>query len=222
MANPPGIFDPTIVAPAWFDETIVAVGWFDPDLVQSSGSSTAYTLTAAQGSYTLTGQSAVLNVGRVLTAAQGAYTLTGQDVLLKVGRVLVAEQGAYTVTGQDATLTFTPAGSTAYSMTADQGSFALTGIDAALTFSGVTAAVSVAGGVKKKNHEQDFFVAHHAFRGNKTTNMRQTWKLQIRAGGASQCRNTRHCKQSKRMFRSYLLGKYPFRSLAFQTLQSLN
>jgi hypothetical protein len=61
-------------------------------------------LTAAQGSYTDSGQAAILAVAHKLTAAQGAYTESGQAAALKRGRTLVAAQGAYTASGQSATL----------------------------------------------------------------------------------------------------------------------
>lgn len=120
----------------------------------------AYTLTAEQGSYTLTGQAAGLLAGRVLAAAQGSYTLTGQDVALLKGNTLTADQGSYALTGQDvallrglllsaaqgsyaltgqdATLTYTPLG--AFSLTADQGNYTLTGQSASLLWGPVLAA----------------------------------------------------------------------------------
>lgn len=42
----------------------------------------AYTLTAAQGSYTLSGQAAAFSRPRTLVAAQGSFTLSGQSVAL--------------------------------------------------------------------------------------------------------------------------------------------
>jgi hypothetical protein len=120
----------------------------------------AYTLTAEQGSYTLTGQAAALLAGRALAAAQGSYTLTGQDAALLKGNTLAADQGSYSLTGQDAallrglllsaaqgsyaltgqdaTLTYTPLG--AFSLTADQGSYALTGQSVSLLWGHVLAA----------------------------------------------------------------------------------
>lgn len=73
---------------------------------------TSYTLTAAQGSFTLTGQDANLVVGRLpLTADQGAYTLTGQDATLTYDQnfyTVTADAGSFTLTGQSAGLTYTP------------------------------------------------------------------------------------------------------------------
>jgi hypothetical protein len=65
---------------------------------------TTYTMTASQGSYTLTGQSMTPKVSRLLALAQGAFTLTGQAMSPKVSRLLTAAQGAYTLTGQAVTL----------------------------------------------------------------------------------------------------------------------
>ena len=97
----------------------------------STGTGPTYTLTAAQGSFTLTGQAAGLTASRLLTAAQGSYTLTGQAATLKAARLITAAQGSYTLTGQDATLTYTPA--VTYTLTAAQGAFTLTGQAAGLT-----------------------------------------------------------------------------------------
>lgn len=65
-----------------------------------------------------------------ITADQGSYTLTGQDAGLRATRVLTAEFGTYALTGQDATLTYVPA--QAFSLTADFGSYTLTGQTAVL------------------------------------------------------------------------------------------
>lgn len=88
------------------------------------------TLTAAQGTYTLTGQSVNLTIARRVTAEQGTYTLTGQDVTLRQGKTLTAEQGTYTLTEQSASLLVSRQISLA------QGSYTLTGQDVTLTKSG--------------------------------------------------------------------------------------
>lgn len=105
---------------------------------QAAGLLAGRVLAAAQGSYTLSGQAAALLKGNVLTAAQGSYALTGQDVGLLRGLLLSAAQGSYALTGQDATLTYTPLG--AFSLTADQGSYALTGQSVSLLWVPVLAA----------------------------------------------------------------------------------
>lgn len=88
------------------------------------------TLTADQGTYTLTGQSVNLTIARRVTAAQGTYTLTGQDVTLRQGKTLTAAQGTYTLTGQSASLLVSRQISLA------QGSYTLTGYEVTLTKSG--------------------------------------------------------------------------------------
>ena len=107
-----------------------------------------YTLTAASGSYSATGQAANLLASRILTADQGVYTYTGQAAGLGksftltasgascaytgiaaspvYNRVLTAAQGSYTVTGQSAAL------GKSYLFIADGSSYSLTGVDAAL------------------------------------------------------------------------------------------
>lgn len=112
-----------------------------------------YTLTADQGSYALTGQTAALLASRrlavdsgsyaltgyaanlvytpvggatyTLVAGSGSYALTGQAAGLRAARKLVAAQGSYGITGQAAGLY------RGYVLTAAQGSYTLTGRDAA-------------------------------------------------------------------------------------------
>lgn len=43
-----------------------------------------------------------------LTAASGSFALTGQDATLTVARLLIAGAGSFTLTGQDAALTYSP------------------------------------------------------------------------------------------------------------------
>lgn len=129
--------------------------YYVPQAAASGGS--PYTLTAAAGSYTLTGGAATLKVGRVVSAAAGSYTLTGNTATLAVGhklsaaagsfalavnaatlaygRKLPASAGSYTFTGNAATLTYTPLAG-AYRLTAAAGAFAVTGGDATLIYSG--------------------------------------------------------------------------------------
>lgn len=78
---------------------------------------------AAQGSYVLSGQAVALRIARLLGIAQGSYTLAGQAVALKHGYVLAAAQGAYALAGQNVTLTY----STARTLLVGQGSYTLTG-----------------------------------------------------------------------------------------------
>lgn len=66
---------------------------------------TAYTLTAAGGAFSLTGQAAAVKAGRVVPAAAGAVSLAGQAAALTAGRVIPADAGAVALTGQPAGLT---------------------------------------------------------------------------------------------------------------------
>lgn len=88
----------------------------------------SYTLVAAQGSYSLTGQAAGLRASRSLTAAQGSYSLNGQAATLRKSYPLVAAQGGYSLGGQAAGLRVDR------SLTAAQGSYALTGQAASLSY----------------------------------------------------------------------------------------
>jgi len=100
--------------------------WFDDIEGFDSAAVTGYTLTAAQGSLTLSGQAATPKYGRLLTAAQGSYTLSGQAAGLLFGYRLTAAQGSYALTGQAAGLLF------GYRLTAAQGAHTLTGQAAGL------------------------------------------------------------------------------------------
>lgn len=120
LANP---FDVAGWAP-----TVATVNrWFLRDWwITAPAGSGAYTLTAAQGSYSLTGQSAALRAARTIAAAQGTYSLTGQAVGLLAARKVVAAQGSYSLTGQAAGLTATR------NVTAAQGTYTITGQAAGL------------------------------------------------------------------------------------------
>jgi hypothetical protein len=72
----------------------------------ASGGTGTNTLTAAQGTYTLSGQPVATTIQRSLTADQGTYTLTGQDATLAKGNTLPADTGVYALTGFDANLYF--------------------------------------------------------------------------------------------------------------------
>jgi hypothetical protein len=65
-----------------------------------------YTITAVNGTYSLSGQTATLSFGRLLSAANGTYSLSGQTATLSFGRLLTAVNGTYLVSGQTATLSF--------------------------------------------------------------------------------------------------------------------
>lgn len=116
----------------------------------------SYSLTAEQGSYTLTGQAATLRASRRLTAAQGTYSHSGQAAVLRASRKLAAAQGSYAHTGQAANLradrrlsaaqgSYSHTGQAAalrrsFTLVAGQGSYTITGQDAALRASRVLVA----------------------------------------------------------------------------------
>ncbi len=60
----------------------------------------AYTMTATQQSFSLTGQSTALKADRRMTADQSTFTLTGQNVALPRGHSLPLVQASFTLTGQ--------------------------------------------------------------------------------------------------------------------------
>jgi hypothetical protein len=62
---------------------------------------TSYTVQAAVGTFTLTGQAANLVPRTALYADYGTFTLTGQAAMLGRNRIMVAEQGSFTLAGQD-------------------------------------------------------------------------------------------------------------------------
>lgn len=99
------------------------------------GGGPTYTLTAATGTFTLTGQAANLVVSRKLTTATGSFTLTGQSANLKVSRKLTAATGTFSLTGISANLVYTPVSGATYTLTAQTGVFNLTGQAAAFKVS---------------------------------------------------------------------------------------
>jgi hypothetical protein len=105
----------------------------DPFFFAGGGGAGAYTLTAAQGSFALTGQAANLLFGRKLTAAQASFTLNGQAVNFVHGYKFAAAQASFALSGQSANLLFNR------KLTAAQGSFALTGFAANLVYTTVGA-----------------------------------------------------------------------------------
>lgn len=98
------------------------------------GSGPTYTLTAAPGSFSLTGIASSLSAARILTANTASFTLTGQATSLKYNRVLAAEVGSFTMDGKNANLLFNRI------LTATTGGFTLTGNAANLVYTpfGVT------------------------------------------------------------------------------------
>lgn len=90
------------------------------------GGAVAYVMTAAPGSYAVSGATLIGGVNRKLVAASGAYALTGQAVLVPIGRRLVAGAGSYVLTGKPLL------GKAAWRASLDAGAYAITGIAARL------------------------------------------------------------------------------------------
>ena len=113
----------------------------------TGSSGIAYTLSCANGSYALTGQSAVLKpkYNYVLSCANGAYSIAGEDATLiyyagAASYALNADAGTYAITGQSATL----AKIYNYSLSCANGNYAITGENAVLNFSGQQQAYGLA------------------------------------------------------------------------------
>mgnify|MGYP001215696728 CR=1 FL=1 len=109
----------------------------------AAGGGTAYSLTAAQGSFALSGQTAALKAGRKVTAAQGSFAETGQAAAMQIARRLTSAVGSFALSGQNALFPV------ARKVTAAQGSFALSGQTAALlkgkTITGAVGSFSLTG-----------------------------------------------------------------------------
>ena len=88
-------------------------------------SAAAYTLTAGQGSFVLTGQACSLERHYPFVFAQGAFALTGQDASLERDYSFVFAQGSFVLTGQAAAF------AKGYTLTAAQGAYTLAGLAAA-------------------------------------------------------------------------------------------
>lgn len=103
-----------------------SAGWgFVAIEIRDAGSSPAsYELTAEQGSYSLTGQQALLLTGGFITAESGSYTLLGSNATRDIE--MTASQGSYALTGQAALLI------RAARLLADDGLYVFTGQNADL------------------------------------------------------------------------------------------
>lgn len=102
----------------------------------SAAAPTSYTLTAAAGSFALTGNAAALLASRKLTAAAGSFALTGNAAGLYLGRRLSAAAASYAWTGNAASLV------TSRRLAAAAGAYVLTGNAAALRLDRLLAAAS--------------------------------------------------------------------------------
>ena len=101
--------------------------WGAFSIVLRPASSTNYPLTAALGTFTLTGISSLFKIGIKMTAVLGTFTLTGINAIISFGRKMLAALGTFTLTGYDATLFYGKL------LTALTGAFTLTGNVATIT-----------------------------------------------------------------------------------------
>lgn len=104
----------------------VAALWVTVD--HKPGTGNAYTLTAAAGSYGLTGNTAGLLWKHVMAAVSGTYALTGNAVAFALAHKISAEAGVYALTGNAITFPRT------YILVGSAGSYVLTGNAASLLF----------------------------------------------------------------------------------------
>lgn len=104
--------------------------------IKAAAAGATYTLTAAAGSYSLSGKNTALQAARKLALAAGTYALTGVSTALRASRKIVLAAGSYALTGADATLQFTR------KLSAAAGTYTLTGVDATLKASRVLTAES--------------------------------------------------------------------------------
>jgi hypothetical protein len=71
-------------------------------VLTADATGTAYTLTAAQGSFALTGENVTFSGSHTLAAAVGMFTLTGEAVTFPVSHNLSAATGIFHLNGQKA------------------------------------------------------------------------------------------------------------------------
>src|ERR1700727_169870 len=64
-----------------------------------SGGGTAYTMTASEGAFTMTGESATLMAARYLLAAAGVFTMTGDSAAFVYARKMIVSAGSFAMTG---------------------------------------------------------------------------------------------------------------------------
>src|SRR5512139_1929991 len=123
-----------------------------------------YTLTAATGTFTLTGNATGLIAARSLTADRAQFTLTGNATGLNVGRKLTADFAAFTLTGYDAGLTYSGGAAV---LTAERGQFTLTGnatgLVAARKLTADAAALTLTGNAAALNYGKTLTAARGQF-----------------------------------------------------------
>jgi len=105
----------------YFDSSFLAIGDKAEVLLSDIPAAVSYTLTADQGSFSYTGQTANLLVGTVLAASTGTFSYTGQAANLQRGYIMAAAQATFSYTGQAAGLL------RGYNLAAAFGSFSYNG-----------------------------------------------------------------------------------------------
>lgn len=114
----------------------------------SSGGNT-YTISAAEGTYTLTGKTQAINAFRSIIATEGVYSLTGAPQTFGIG--IGASQGSYSLTGEPQAF--------AIVMPVSEGVYALTGEAVTLTTSSSPTLVAAEGTYSLVGEPQKFAVA---------------------------------------------------------------
>lgn len=99
---------------------------------QSAGLAAARKLAVTTGEFTLAGTTTGLAASRNLAVTAGSFALAGNDAGLTTARKLAASVGSFSLTGNAADLVYTPTGGPTYTLAANTGSFSLTGQAAGL------------------------------------------------------------------------------------------
>ena len=102
IATAPVASSSTTTGPAWTGVASGRTNELWTGNFKSAGSGTAYTLTAAQGSFGVTGSAAPGDYAN--SAAKGQFTMTGYTITGKVTRQVAAAQGAFGLTTFSAVL----------------------------------------------------------------------------------------------------------------------
>lgn len=80
-------------------------GYAQP-VVGLASTAAGYSITASNGSYSLSGQTATLVKTRVLSAQAGSYSISGQIAALSLSRLISAQNGVYSVAGNTANIVY--------------------------------------------------------------------------------------------------------------------
>jgi hypothetical protein len=98
----------------------------EDELVAAAAAPNSYTLTAAPGTFGLSGSPASLRVSRTLAGGNGSFSLAGNAVALRAGRRVAGISGVITLSGAPAALT------AARKLAVGPGAYALQGSGASL------------------------------------------------------------------------------------------